>query len=571
MKAKKDQKPDQQYAAIHRVQKEPGDGGTATLKDNRPGTVIQRKLLETMNGHAAGKELPVQRKENKTGMPDNLKTGIENLSGYSMDDVKVHYNSSKPAQLQAHAYAQGTNIHLASGQEKHLPHEAWHVVQQKQGRVQPTAQLKGKVAINDDAGLEKEADIMGEKAVNLRGAGQNMARGTEGVVGPVENETGERKEHNPRNEGEARVVQRKSYRMSGILSTLHRILGFDWNANNENEAGPEDIRITNATITKDIGGNQCVFNCQTVRVHITKDANGRDHVTLEIATMNTGGEMRIGPETIVDMNLTGITVDLVDPSLLIGALKSFFSHLYNLWEVAPATIQKARSSFASTGSVIQINHGDIWVYGNWFNPKQNTHPNSDKREREVQQIIINDSKVEVIGDANNVVELSLRRGGENNQPIKHRNYRNQKGTVRGGTVQAGARPSRQDTTEIIDPGIVRLEVNTSATNRGVRGWRINGTKIRLKGHVTLTIQNSPVNNMGTGNLTVLVRGIPLNNTLTVSMTQWIITAAEIKRAIRQGIRGGFMIDWPMINWMAGITDVDLSAIAGVGDTTATYV
>jgi hypothetical protein len=103
-------------------------------------------------------------KTNNTGLPDNLKSGIENISGFAMDDVKVHYNSDKPAQLQAHAYAQGTDIHLGSGQEKHLPHEAWHVVQQKQGRVQPTMQLKGKVNVNDDAGLETEADVMGAKA-----------------------------------------------------------------------------------------------------------------------------------------------------------------------------------------------------------------------------------------------------------------------------------------------------------------------------------------------------------------------------------------------------------------------
>ena len=114
----------------------------------------------------------VQR-ENKTGLPDNLKTGMENLSGMSLDDVKVHRNSDKPAQLQAHAYAQGTDIHLGPGQEKHLPHEAWHVVQQKQGRVKPTMQMKANpntkpksgVNINDDAGLEKEADVMGAKAV----------------------------------------------------------------------------------------------------------------------------------------------------------------------------------------------------------------------------------------------------------------------------------------------------------------------------------------------------------------------------------------------------------------------
>jgi len=109
----------------------------------------------------------VQRKVNNTGLPDSLKNGIENLSGYSMDDVKVHYNSSQPATLQAHAYAQGTDIHIAPGQEKHLPHEAWHVVQQKQGRVKPTMQMKGNVPVNDNEGLEKEADSMGNKALNM--------------------------------------------------------------------------------------------------------------------------------------------------------------------------------------------------------------------------------------------------------------------------------------------------------------------------------------------------------------------------------------------------------------------
>lgn len=110
----------------------------------------------------------IQLKKNNSGLPDTLKSGVENLSGLSMDDVKVHYNSDKPAQLNAHAYAQGTDIHLASGQEKHLPHEVWHVVQQKQGRVQPTMMMKAKVPINDDKGLEKEADIMGARALQMK-------------------------------------------------------------------------------------------------------------------------------------------------------------------------------------------------------------------------------------------------------------------------------------------------------------------------------------------------------------------------------------------------------------------
>ena len=123
-----------------------------------------------------GKFQAVQRKGNKTGLPDNLKSGVENLSGFSMDDVKVHYNSSQPAQLNALAYAQGTDIHVAPGQEKHLPHEAWHVAQQKQGRVQPTMQMKAGVAVNDDPGLENEADVMGAKAVQMFKNNSRIAR-----------------------------------------------------------------------------------------------------------------------------------------------------------------------------------------------------------------------------------------------------------------------------------------------------------------------------------------------------------------------------------------------------------
>ncbi len=101
---------------------------------------------------------------NTTGLPDGLKSGIESLSGMSMDGVNVHYNSSRPAQLNALAYTQGRDIHVAPGQERHLPHEAWHVVQQAQGRVKPTMQMKDGVPVNDDKALEYEADVMGEKA-----------------------------------------------------------------------------------------------------------------------------------------------------------------------------------------------------------------------------------------------------------------------------------------------------------------------------------------------------------------------------------------------------------------------
>ena len=105
------------------------------------------------------------QRPNRTGLPDGLKSGVESLSGISLDNVNVHYYSSQPAQLNALAYTQGSDIHVAPGQEQHLPHEAWHVVQQAQGRVQPTMQMKDGVPVNDDEGLEHEADVMGTKAL----------------------------------------------------------------------------------------------------------------------------------------------------------------------------------------------------------------------------------------------------------------------------------------------------------------------------------------------------------------------------------------------------------------------
>lgn len=163
---------------------------TPTFSDQRASTATQLKQQNIMRAahspnviqQMTSEEEPIQgefeseapaqlyesaaAKPNNTGLPENLKSGIENLSGYSMDDVKVHFNSDKPAQLNAHAYAQGTDIHVAPGQEQHLPHEAWHVVQQKQGRVQATMQMKAGVPVNDDAGLENEADVMGAKALS---------------------------------------------------------------------------------------------------------------------------------------------------------------------------------------------------------------------------------------------------------------------------------------------------------------------------------------------------------------------------------------------------------------------
>lgn len=149
-------------------------GGLQAAVGRSPSMLAQRRALDTLFGNAvqrrAGElddETTMQMRAepaNQTGMPDSLKSGIEALSGMDMSDVRVHRNSGKPAQLNALAYAQGQDIHLGPGQEQHLAHEAWHVVQQRQGRVRETVQLAG-VPVNDDEALETEADVMGQRAV----------------------------------------------------------------------------------------------------------------------------------------------------------------------------------------------------------------------------------------------------------------------------------------------------------------------------------------------------------------------------------------------------------------------
>ena len=68
-------------------------------------------------------------------MPDHLKVGVEELSGLAMDDVKVHYNSDKPATVQALAYNTRYGHPCSSGTGTTPPHEGMDVAQQMAGHV----------------------------------------------------------------------------------------------------------------------------------------------------------------------------------------------------------------------------------------------------------------------------------------------------------------------------------------------------------------------------------------------------------------------------------------------------
>ncbi len=99
-------------------------------------------------------------------LPYCLRIGMERVSGLPLGTVRVFYNASEPASVQAHAFAQGENIYLAPNQEHHLPHELGHIVQQMRGMVRPTKTVNG-VAINDDPYLENHATELGERALAL--------------------------------------------------------------------------------------------------------------------------------------------------------------------------------------------------------------------------------------------------------------------------------------------------------------------------------------------------------------------------------------------------------------------
>ena len=97
-----------------------------------------------------------------SGLPSSLKAGIENLSGMSLDHVRVHYNSPQPARLNAMAHAQGADIHVAPGQDGHLAHEAWHIVQQRQGRVSDNVRTHIGLS-TDERTLEVERDLLAKR------------------------------------------------------------------------------------------------------------------------------------------------------------------------------------------------------------------------------------------------------------------------------------------------------------------------------------------------------------------------------------------------------------------------
>ncbi len=103
-------------------------------------------------------------------LPKDVRAKMEASFGTSFENVRVREDGSAK-ELNALAYTRGNLITFAPGKMDFssqsglelLGHEITHTRQQQEGRVKATRQAKG-VGINDDSGLESEADRMGAKA-----------------------------------------------------------------------------------------------------------------------------------------------------------------------------------------------------------------------------------------------------------------------------------------------------------------------------------------------------------------------------------------------------------------------
>lgn len=212
----------------------------------------EQDIAEKKSGGARKKEGSIQRKssradqtvraENRTGIPTQMKERMEYHTGFSLDDVRVHYHSDMPKRLDALAYTQGNQVYLGAGQERHLPHELGHVVQQKLGKVKADTRHESGVMMNTDVALEREADEIGALRKTAGGRGgsagavqrkidpESEALDDGALIGAVRARM--RKKYKPVYEKETRnfyrLIKKSSYPFTND-EILDRIIASNWN------------------------------------------------------------------------------------------------------------------------------------------------------------------------------------------------------------------------------------------------------------------------------------------------------------------------------------------------------
>jgi hypothetical protein len=152
-------------------------GGTAQLlkpEEETKQAKMPAQAAGKLEDEKVGQSKAVQRKAGPNSLPDPVRGKMERAMNADFSNVAIHQNSAQAGRIGALAYTQGSNVHFAQGKfdpgshagQQLIGHELAHVVQQRQGRVAATGEIGG-MALNDDAGLEQEADRMGQKAASI--------------------------------------------------------------------------------------------------------------------------------------------------------------------------------------------------------------------------------------------------------------------------------------------------------------------------------------------------------------------------------------------------------------------
>ncbi|MDQ6422316.1 DUF4157 domain-containing protein [Paenibacillus sp. LHD-117] len=191
-------------AATVQRREDQGANGRLAMLQSSLGNQAVLQMLKSSDAGEANTIAPAAASSasDRSKMPPAIQAKMESSFGADFSDVRIHAGSPKASAAGALAYAQGSDIHFAPGQynpdnksgQRLLGHELAHVVQQKQGRVSPTAQLASGMPLNDNPALEREADLLGARAASAPEPGlQAIQRATsKGGTGSASSSAAER-------------------------------------------------------------------------------------------------------------------------------------------------------------------------------------------------------------------------------------------------------------------------------------------------------------------------------------------------------------------------------------------
>ncbi len=254
-----------------------------------------------------------------TGSLASLRGILEQRSSVSLDDVNVHYNSSKPAEIGALAYAKGTDVFMGPGQEKYLGHELTHVVQQKQGLVRSTGTVGG-MPVNTSPALESAADHMQVSAAPETASAPVSGGVVQGVFKSVDGKELSKKD-----------IMTMIEMMEDSLSAHQTFVEGKGAMNTERESVIKKTAANQGKLSKEFEARR-----KTLRKRFLEMADSKEEFDAGAELSKEVNAAQVGAEAKGFENLGDVTTGVVDMNLKTGSDYSlaFNRKMYNKPELA---------------------------------------------------------------------------------------------------------------------------------------------------------------------------------------------------------------------------------------------